>query len=189
MVTPSQIALIAALLVVGPAMALAEKGYGGICADNKKNFLETDVDCGGGICPLCGPGKICKKDKDCLSNKCLGNRCALGPTCSNNITDTNEADVDCGGIASGCVACCYGQKCSVDSDCASNSCVESRCAEANYCAGRIFSELYGGDLQLRTFGGKKAEISQKPIVCGQCVCKTCPSPPSPPPPPSPTLSG
>ena len=56
------------------------------------------------------------------------------------------------------------------------SCVEKRCAEAKYCASRLFYDEFGTDLQLRTFGGKPAALGhgQQPIKCGQCVCKDCP---------------
>jgi len=36
------------------------------CAmDGKKNGLETDVDCGGGVCSFCGLKKTCVADSDC----------------------------------------------------------------------------------------------------------------------------
>ena len=56
----------------------------------------------------------CKSNKDCQSNQCLGRVCAFGPTCNNGITDADETDVDCGGIDSGCLPCCW-------SECAASS--------------------------------------------------------------------
>jgi len=48
------------------------------CNDSIKNQDETDIDCGGSICPQCEDGKICKTDNDCI-NKCdpSTNRCYL----------------------------------------------------------------------------------------------------------------
>jgi len=47
-----------------------------ICADGKKNGLETDVDCGGDDCGPCPSGKACGNDADCKSG-----HCAAGGTC------------------------------------------------------------------------------------------------------------
>jgi hypothetical protein len=59
--------------------------------------------------PPVAPSKTCKSTKDCQSNQCLGGVCAFGPTCNNGIKDADEADVDCGGIYSGCLPCCWGE--------------------------------------------------------------------------------
>lgn len=45
------------------------------CADGAKNFAETDVDCGGGSCRLCGASKACALDSDCQSGACRGALC------------------------------------------------------------------------------------------------------------------
>src|SRR5688500_3505735 len=37
------------------------------CADMKKNYRETDVDCGGGFCSKCDDLKSCKATTDCKS--------------------------------------------------------------------------------------------------------------------------
>ena len=47
-------------------------------------------------------------------------------SCSNNVTDGNETDVDCGGP---CAPCALGLSCVVDSDCASGLCNGSVCVE------------------------------------------------------------
>lgn len=51
------------------------------CCDNMKDGKETDVDCGGGVCPRCGNGQTCKQDNDCTSNNCLqqGNKLICKP--------------------------------------------------------------------------------------------------------------
>ena len=46
------------------------------CMDTVKNGAETDVDCGGGMCPACEVGKTCQKPADCKTNLCLNLACA-----------------------------------------------------------------------------------------------------------------
>jgi hypothetical protein len=41
-----------------------------------KNAAETDVDCGGGTCPDCADGKLCKVAGDCASGTCTNGKCA-----------------------------------------------------------------------------------------------------------------
>jgi hypothetical protein len=47
------------------------------CTDGQKSptLGETDVDCGGMICPKCPNGALCGKASDCQSNNCVGIRC------------------------------------------------------------------------------------------------------------------
>ncbi len=42
----------------------------GECGDGKQNGLETDIDCGGGVCGACKTDKGCLHNSDCLSNNC-----------------------------------------------------------------------------------------------------------------------
>ena len=62
--------------------AVALDGLGGIdlggptCDDKVQNDLETDIDCGGGVCPKCGPGQKCEVDGDCRSGACDGGTCS-----------------------------------------------------------------------------------------------------------------
>jgi hypothetical protein len=46
------------------------------CTDKSTNGDETDTDCGGGTCPKCGAGKICKQDTDCKGGGCSSGKCA-----------------------------------------------------------------------------------------------------------------
>jgi hypothetical protein len=41
-----------------------------ICSDGVENASETDVDCGGPLCPKCATGMKCISNSDCLSNQC-----------------------------------------------------------------------------------------------------------------------
>jgi len=58
------------------------------CSDVIQNQDETDVDCGGTICPACIEGQICSIDSDCDTNNCeedgFGNKvCVSGmPVCT-----------------------------------------------------------------------------------------------------------
>ncbi len=51
-------------------------------------------------------------------------------SCSNNIQDGGETDVDCGGETT-CVRCDINENCEVDSDCTSNYCFEGICQQAS----------------------------------------------------------
>jgi len=67
------------------------------CVDGIVNQDETDVDCADTIsnCTPCGTGKHCQSAADCASLTCTNGACA-GATCSDNVQNANETDVDCG---------------------------------------------------------------------------------------------
>jgi hypothetical protein len=50
------------------------------CTDGVQNGNETDIDCGGGTCPPCAPGKNCMTAGDCTSGVCdpTLHTCSLG---------------------------------------------------------------------------------------------------------------
>jgi hypothetical protein len=105
------------------------------CGDHLKDGMETDVDCGGGACPSCTIGKVCKVDADCSSRACdaLSLTC-VASQCNDHLKDGMETDVDCGGGT--CATCAVGKKCKTDGDCASNACdsisltcVASQCSD------------------------------------------------------------
>lgn len=92
------------------------------CNDQVHNGDETDVDCGGS-CPLnCGVGKGCETGADCvsLSCECDATSCqCVAPTCTDDIQNGAEIDVDCGPGE-----LCAG-KCEDGRDCQSHSWCES----------------------------------------------------------------
>jgi hypothetical protein len=45
------------------------------CTDGTMNFMETDIDCGGPMCPQCGQGKKCNGDGDCQTGHCANGVC------------------------------------------------------------------------------------------------------------------
>ncbi len=100
------------------------------CTDGYKNQDETDTDCGG-TCPPCKDTKKCKKNTDCLSGNCDGGickpkeqSCIQGPTCTDQIRNQDETDVDCG---ASCKQCFDGNRCKIDSDCTSDYCFKGIC--------------------------------------------------------------
>lgn len=69
------------------------------CTDGSQNQDETDVDCGGGVCPACEEGAECSADTDCASGSCDNGTCEPGGgpcndgevRCSANTVQTCEA--------------------------------------------------------------------------------------------------
>ncbi len=97
------------------------------CVDGVKNGSESDVDCGGAVCPKCANGKICLAGGDCLSSNCMGGVCAPpAPTCVDGIKNGTETDVDCGGAT--CPKCINGKICTGSADCVSGLCSGGICA-------------------------------------------------------------
>jgi hypothetical protein len=112
------------------------------CSDGITNGVETDVDCGGGTCGACAPGKHCSTPADCTTDVCVANvcrctsnadcganqHCSLGyclSLCTDGTTDGNETDVDCGGGT--CAACMPGKHCSTGYDCTTEICAGNTC--------------------------------------------------------------
>ncbi len=104
-----------------------------ICENNQKDGTESDIDCGGAVCPKCTAGKTCNTESDCQSNYCLNGICAT-PSCFDNTKNFGETDVDCGGPCSGETfnkACAQGKDCLVNEDCQSGYCLNLKCDMAN----------------------------------------------------------
>jgi hypothetical protein len=125
------------------------------CDDDLVNNLETDLDCGGGTCPGCGIGQGCGLSGDCESGFCIAEQCSTAD-CADTVKQENEEGVDCGGVCpkpcdqqaacaderkngletdidcggSLCARCALTKGCLRDSDCESDHCLDSQCAEA-----------------------------------------------------------
>lgn len=115
------------------------------CFNHEKDNDETDVDCGGALCGACGAGRSCSQGDDCLSESCNDGICAVGDcsvigceqgqfcdiathschSCSDNVKNGDETDVDCGGAS--CGGCNSGLHCINAGDCASRQCQGSVC--------------------------------------------------------------
>lgn len=95
------------------------------CTDAKKNQDETDVDCGGAVCPTkCGYASACMVAADCLDNVCTMLACA-SPACDDGVKNSTETDIDCGGAD--CMPCGAGKKCENVMDCQSLMCTANVC--------------------------------------------------------------
>ena len=91
------------------------------CTDKVKNADETDVDCGGAKCPKCADNKKCSKAADCTSGVCDPTTgLCLAPTCTDQVQNGDETDVDCGGTT--CAKCADLKKCKSALDCVSGVC-------------------------------------------------------------------
>ena len=126
-----RITLLACLFALGNAGCVVTTTNS--CLDGIRDGLETDIDCGGGLCPACGPGRTCLAARDCTTAVCgPGGVCGTGSSCTDFILNGTETDVDCGGGA--CPACGVGRVCRVPADCASGACVSGRCAVTAFSA-------------------------------------------------------
>lgn len=72
------------------------------CTNKVLEPPESDVDCGGGVCPGCGTGKKCGGNADCASKICAGGVCAA-PRCDDGAQNGDETGIDCGGAT--CAPC------------------------------------------------------------------------------------
>ncbi len=115
--------------ILCPSGSVCEKGacVFNTCADLMKDGSETDVDCGGGSCPACIPGRACGSASDCTSQSCKQGYCQA-PTCNDGLRNGGEGDVDCGGL---CPPCPDGKTCTSGSQCSSAVCTMGVCAVAS----------------------------------------------------------
>lgn len=133
------------------------------CLNETQDANETDIDCGGGICRLCGQFKACVINEDCLTGLCIQGTCDyyfnIVPTefCDDGIQNWHETDVDCGGS---CwkqftpdqgggygeirIPCENGKKCKDGDDCMSDFCPNNMCATSTCFDG--FRVLYETDV-------------------------------------------
>ncbi len=152
----------------------------GTCGDmilNNTQLGETDVDCGGTMCPACAFDKSCDVNADCIGGVCTGDKCAA--TCTDTAKNQDESDVDCGGTCDDCV---NGDDCNTAADCESNFCdagkcaacsVDGQCAAAEYCS----SGVCVPDLPTGAACGNGEQCLTDSCVDGRCcmsaTCGTC----------------
>jgi len=107
------------------------------CSDGVFDGYESSLDCGDPRsfavgCQLCQDGLHCFNGCNCQSGYCNPSTQACGggtpncDLCADGVQDGAETDRDCGG-ASVCPRCLTGQKCAVDTDCASGTCTPPTC--------------------------------------------------------------
>lgn len=141
------------------------------CQDGVLNGTESAVDCGGSDprCARCDVGSACTADGDCDGVPCVNGAC-FG--CGNGQRDSNESDVDCGGV---CGACAPGRMCGADADCQSGACQDGRCCggtnvDCTRCARRLASTTLS--CEFSTDPGAVANcnnflacLAQNPVEC------------------------
>jgi hypothetical protein len=119
------------------------------CSDGITNQDETDADCGGDLCDPCDTGRICLSHTDCASAFCDGTgHCAVPESCTDELTNGDETDIDCGG--NDCDPCMDGLSCLGSADCLSGYCNPD-----NRCSTPICSDAWvnGGETDLNCGGG------------------------------------
>lgn len=92
--------------------------------DSASGAHESDIDCGGPLCPPCKDAKKCSSSADCASCICEGGACQP-KRCNNAKKDGCEADVDCGVACNS--PCGAGRHCNSKADCASGTCLNHIC--------------------------------------------------------------
>ena len=92
------------------------------CHDDVRNQDETDIDCGGAMCPLCDLGGKCEIAEDCATGACETGACCEPNECGDCSGECCIASCDgrtCGddGCGGSCGACALGEACSVFGSC------------------------------------------------------------------------
>jgi hypothetical protein len=75
-----------------PLDASAPEAPAGSCTDRTRNGAETDIDCGGGVCPACPLDKGCSQPSDCASGQCLNGACRECAPGSTQCTGTKQSN-------------------------------------------------------------------------------------------------
>ncbi|MCA9604116.1 MAG: hypothetical protein KC619_00890 [Myxococcales bacterium] len=137
------------------------------CTDGIRNGAETDVDCGGPVCPACDDGERCGTEVDCTSGVCASRIC-LGPSCSDGVLNGDEVDVDCGGS---CPPCDPGSPCVGDVDCTSGRCAAAVCA-APSCTDGVRNGL---ETDVDCGGGvcPPCDVGEDCLTGSDCVTSSC----------------
>ena len=116
----------------GPTNGCDGAGHCTTCTDGHLSPDETDIDCGGPICPPCKydpqKNKQCKAPIDCDTCNCPDAGFCAPPNCANGVKDSCETNIDCGGPWCG-PTCGYGEACTIKADCLSGVCVAGKCGE------------------------------------------------------------
>jgi len=138
------------------------------CTDDVENGDETDVDCGAPAsgCGPCDDGDSCTRGDGCLSGVCKSGKCAV-PTCTDNVKNGEETDVDCGG---NCTLCDVGKACVSSDDCKQPPTIEGSEAfvtcEELVCV--ITCDTFTGDCNERVSDGCETSLLTSAAHCGAC---------------------
>lgn len=142
------------------------------CFDQKKNGLESEVDCGGAICQTCVQEQKCKQNIDCASNWCDNGVCVWGVRnnnllCIDGLKNQDETDIDCGGAK--CFLCKEDKSCKTNNDCWYKACVygkcrPSACERCSYAVDVLAYSMIGPSSGI--LGGQSVSFSSGALVKG-----------------------
>ncbi|KAI8471296.1 MAG: hypothetical protein J3K34DRAFT_235982 [Monoraphidium minutum] len=124
------------------------------CDDGTLNGNETDVDCGGLVCPPCSSTLKCQGPSDCESQVCNELKTCESHSCLDGVKNGKETSIDCGG--GDCPQCMESLACLISEDCASGACVGLSCLPATCDDGII--------------NGQETDLD-----CGGLQCRGCPA--------------
>lgn len=182
-------AMAATSLLLGLVMSPACAQLAGIndpspsCANGKQDVGENGVDCGG-VCVGACKGAKCAGAADCASGACGKDGTCAEATCSDQIFNGAESDVDCGGPVTSCPRCPDTKKCSQDSDCLSGICnkdgdtCKPSCGDQVLNGNETDADCGGPDTTCdRCLPGKQCKANtdcqSDNCVKGICTCRHC----------------
>ncbi len=155
-----------------------------MCRDGIKNGQETDVDCGGPLCPACGNGKTCNHAIECFGGVCNGtNRCGVctkDADCRSDFNGSCLCDIDSGNCFSDLEPTQFVDSCGECDPalvCASFSfperlaclprCASSEiCAQQDFCSADDFTSCSHGGLCFQPLGGGRTRCGVSAMKCG-----------------------
>jgi hypothetical protein len=134
------------------------------CQDHHFDGDETDVDCGGPSCGVCGASAACVNDGDCSSGLCHSKfHFCLPDHCSDGVQNSGETGLDCG---NGCYGCAVGAACQSNGDCLSQACdadtmrcIADACQDHHQDGAETDVDFGGGTCALCKLGKKCLESS------------------------------
>ena len=143
-----------------------------------------DSDCPSGIDPDCASntcqnkgdcqiGSPCADDSHCNSRFCKDKKCAQA-SCSDNMKNGKESDVDCGGS---CTKCSDDESCNIGGDCESNYCAYGTC-NSDACFDKELSGSEtdvdcGGACPTKCGEGEYCESDNDCISSSECYLDKC----------------
>lgn len=134
------------------------------CRDHHFDGDETDLDCGGPTCGVCGAYAACSNDSDCGSGLCHSKfHFCLPNHCSDGLQNGGETGLDCG---NGCYGCADAAGCQTNGDCLSQACdadtllcIADACQDHHQDAAETDVDCGGGTCALCKLGKKCLESS------------------------------
>ncbi len=148
------------------------RASGGHCENGLKDADESGTDCGGVECKSCVSDDECAGPSDCGSGVCRDGIC-LAETCTDNVINGAESDVDCGGT---CDPCDDDASCSDGGDCQSGVCTLGLCSAASCSDGRINGDESdvdcGGTCSTQCEAGEQCRVGPdcETLVCAGLRC-------------------